>query len=243
MRNNMMSTLAEYRQVGIVNTLRRCQLFAGISSADLNNIATITVVKSLSRDDYLFRQTDVPHGFFVVQSGAINLHRVNSTGREQVIHVFRPGESLGESIVATETGYPADARAVEKSQVLQIQKVGFGALLKRHPDLALKILGAMAIQLRMVISQLDDLTLKNVDTRFASWLIGQCPNPTSKNPVTIQLSTTKRLLAAELGTVSETFSRTVAKFRQQRLISAVGRTFTIFNPSQLNAVLHAELTD
>jgi hypothetical protein len=44
---------------------------------------------------------------------------------------------------------------------------------------------------------------------------------------------TKRVLAAELGTVSETFSRTVAKFRKQRLISVEGNTFTLLCPIRL----------
>jgi CRP-like cAMP-binding protein len=31
---------------------------------------------------------------------------------------------------------------------------------------------------------------------------------------------TKRVLAAELGTISETFSRTLAKFREQKLLTS-----------------------
>src|SRR5688572_28018060 len=80
------SLLAEYRQVGIANTLRRCELFAGMPPNELNTIAEITVVKSLDKGQYLFRQSDSAHGFFIVQNGAINVHRVNSSGREQVLH-------------------------------------------------------------------------------------------------------------------------------------------------------------
>lgn len=239
----MTSALAEYRQVAITNTLRGCRLFEGLPTTALTNIAGITVVKSLDKGDYLFRQTDPPHGFFIVQKGAINVHRVNAAGREQVIHVFRPGESLAESTVATESGYPADARAVENSQVLHIQKAGFVALLKRQPELAMKIINAMAIHLRVLISQFDDITLKDVETRLAKWFVQRCPDPGSTCPVNIRLNTTKRILAAELGTVSETLSRTFAKFRDQELIAVNGKTFTIFNPSRLNAALHAHASE
>jgi CRP/FNR family transcriptional regulator len=51
----------------------------------------------------------------------------------------------------------------------------------------------------------------------------------------------KRVLAAELGTVSETFSRTMAKFRTQKLLSVKGRTITVLSPSRLNALLRKNL--
>jgi CRP/FNR family transcriptional regulator, dissimilatory nitrate respiration regulator len=232
-----MNLFAEYRQVGIASTLRRCELFAGMPPNELNNIAEITVVKSLDKGQYLFRQSENAHGFFIVQNGAINVHRVNSSGREQVLHVFRAGESLAEDTVATESGYPADARAVEDSQVLHVQKAGFVALLKRHPELALKILKAMGHQLRVLITHFDDITLKHVEARLANWLLQRCPNPQANEPITIELTTTKRVLASELGTVSETLSRMLAKFRRRRLIQVSGKSITIFSPSRLGAVL------
>ena len=51
---------------------------------------------------------------------------------------------------------------------------------------------------------------------LTNWLVKRCPNPQGEAPVKIELTMTKRVLAAELGTVSETFSRTFAKFRQQK---------------------------
>src|SRR6185369_7534787 len=136
----MSNTLAEFKHAAIVGALRGCQLFPGLAPGDLNNIAAITVIKTLDSGDYLFRQGDTVHGFYIVQKGSINVHRVNGVGKEQVIHVFRAGESLAEAALVTDTGYPADARAVESSQVLQVQKSGFVALLRRQPELALKIL-------------------------------------------------------------------------------------------------------
>jgi CRP/FNR family transcriptional regulator len=52
---------------------------------------------------------------------------------------------------------------------------------------------------------------------------------------------TKRVLAAELGTVSETFSRTLAKFRDQKLITVKGKTVVISSPARLNALLRRNL--
>ena len=237
----MANTLAELKQAAIVNTLRGCQLFAGLGAEDLNAIAAITVVKPLDKGDYLFREGAPAQGFYLTQKGAINVHRVNAAGKEQVIHVFRAGESFAEVALATASGYPADARAQESSQVLLVEKAGFLALLRRQPGLALRMLGSMSVHLRTLIAQLEDLTLKDVETRLANWLIKRCPNPESSQPVVIELKTTKRVLAAELGTVSETFSRTLATFRQQKLVSVKGKTLTIRCPLKLKELLHRNL--
>lgn len=237
----MSGSLSELKQAAIVNSLRTCRLFAGLAPADLNAIAGITVVKSLEKGGYLFTEGETARGFYVVQKGAINVHRVNAAGKEQVIHVFRAGESFAEAALATETGYPADARAVETSQVLLIQKAGFLALLQRHPDLALRMLASMSLHLRVLVGQLEDLTLKDVETRLANWLVKRCPNPDSTMPATIELKTAKRVLAAELGTVSETFSRTLAKFRQQHLLEVRGKTLKVLAPAKLQELLRRNL--
>jgi CRP/FNR family transcriptional regulator len=237
----MSASVAEFKKIAVVNTLRSCQLFTGLPLPDLENIAEVTVVKSLEKDDYLFHEGDPARGFYIVQRGAVNVHRVSAVGKEQIIHIFRTGDSFAEVALASATGYPADARALEPTQVLLVQKDGILALLKRQPELALRMLGSMSSHLRVLVSQLEDLTLKDVETRLANWLMKRCPNPQSEQPVKIELTMTKRVLAAELGTVSETFSRTLAKFRQQKLLTVKGKTVTILLPAKLSALLRRNL--
>ena len=155
--------------------------------------------------------------------------------------MFRTGESFAEATLATEAGYPAEARALESSQVLLVQKQEFVGLLRRHPELVLRMLAAMSQHLRVLVSHLEDLTLKDVETRLANWLVKRCPDPASTAPVRIDLPMTKRVLAAELGTVSETFSRTLAKFREQGLLAVRGSHLTVVSPARLNELLRRNL--
>lgn len=237
----MPPSLSEFKQAVILNTLRSCQLFSGLPPADLEAIAELIVVKPLAKGDYLFHEGEPAHGCYVVQSGAVNVHRVTAAGKEQSIHVFRPGESFAEATLATDRGYPADARAIEPSQVLLVQKAGFLALLRRSPELALRMLGSMSSHLRVLIGQIEDMTLRDVETRLANWLVKRCPNPAATEPCPIDLRITKREIAAELGTVSETLSRTLAKFRERRLITVKGRVITVLSPVALRALVRRNL--
>ncbi len=237
----MATPLAELKRSVILNTLRGCRLFAGLPPGDLEKVAEATSVKSLAKGGYLFREGEAARGFYIVQRGAVNVHRVTAAGKEQVIHIFRAGDSFAEAALASPSGYPADARALEATQVLLVQKDGIHALLRRQPELALRMLGSMSAHLRTLVGQLEDLTLKDVETRLANWLVKRCPDPQSEAPVNIQLTVTKRVLAAELGTVGETFSRTLATFRGQKLIAVKGKAVTVLSPAKLSALLRRNL--
>lgn len=237
----MPTLIEDLRLSALSSSLRSMRLFAGLPPADLDAIARSVTVKNVPKGDYLFHEGDPSHGFYLVQKGAINVHRVSPTGKEQVIHVFRSGESFAEATLATESGYPAEARAEETTHVLLVQKAGFLALLTRQPELALRMLAAMSSHLRVLVGQLDDLTMKDVETRLANWLLKRCPDPRSEAPATIELKMTKRTLAAELGTVSETLSRTLAKLRTQQLIEVKSRQITVRSPVRLAALLERYL--
>jgi len=223
--------------------LRGCQLFSGLPPESLESIAKLCVPRRLAKGDFLFHEGGPAEGFYVVQSGAVSVYRVSAAGKEQVIAVFRAGQSFAEAALASAGGYPADARAVEESAVLLVPKTPFLDMLRRHPELALRMLGAMSLHLRELVGRLDDLTLKDVESRLAHWLLKQCPRPLTEASAAIRLGHTKRVLAGELGTVGETLSRTLAKWRSLDLVRVKGSVVTITNPLQLDALLRRNLGD
>jgi CRP/FNR family transcriptional regulator len=141
----------ELKKIGITAALRCCQLFAGLPSPDLESIAEVTVLKSLDKGEYLFREGTPAVGFYIVQHGSVNVHRVNAAGKEQIIQIFRAGDSFAEVALASDKGYPADARVLESTHVSLVQKDGILALLRRQPELALRMLGSMSSHLRVLV--------------------------------------------------------------------------------------------
>lgn len=218
--------LSSFKATAIAATLRSCQLFSGLPAGELETIAGFAVLRSVEKDSYLFREGDASEGFYVVQKGAINVHRVSAAGKEQTIYIFRTGESFAEASMAVERGYPANARAIESSSIVLIPKVPFLALLTRRPDLGLRMLGSMSQHLRVLVGLVEDLTLKDVETRVINWLIKRADR-SGAGAATIQLGMTKRVLAGELGTSSETLSRTFARLREEHLLEVKGNTLRV----------------
>ena len=112
-----------FKQAVTENTLRSCQLFVGVPAADIAAVASFALTKYLAKGDYLFREGEPAQGFYIVQRGGINVTG-SAPPEKQVIHVFRPVESFAEATLASEGGYPADARATEASAVVRF-RTGF----------------------------------------------------------------------------------------------------------------------
>lgn len=237
----MPQDLSSIRAVALGNTLRSCQLFSSVPEDELDQIVSFVVTKQFEKGEHLFYEGSSSEGFYVVQTGAISVYRVGASGKEQVIAVFRASQSFAEAALASAGGYPANARAIEPTRVLLIPKKDILGLLRKRPELALRMLGSMSQHLRVVVGLLDDLTLKNVETRLANWLLKRCPRPYHSQPVTLELDRTKRVLAAEIGTVSETLSRTFADFHAKKLITVSGKTITVHDPAALDLLLRRNL--
>ena len=170
------------------------------------------------------------------------MHRVNAAGKEQVIHLFQPIESFAEATLATEGGYPADARATEPTTVLLVPKERFSRSL------------AKATRSRTAHARLDEsasprdrgIAGRSHSERHGN-AIGQLVaetmprRPITAAPVEIKLNRTKRVLAAEMGTTSETLSRTLAKFRDQKFLRVKGNTVVVTRPRELQKLLQRNL--
>lgn len=239
----MPNSTSNLKSAAITATLGRCPIFRGLPSDVLRTISSFTAIKSLDRGDYLFHENDPATGFFIVQTGTINVHRVNALGKEQVIHLFRAGESFAEGTLATDRGYPADAIAAEPSQLLHVAKTDFVAMVHRAPDLAIRMLATMSKHLRDLVGQIDDLQLKNVETRLANWILKHCPDPSADRPHTFTLAVSKSVIAAEIGTVGATLSRTIAKLRDKNLVTVEAKDVTVHCPAVLAAYLRSQLGD
>lgn len=229
----MMNESGQSKRTALAASLRRCYLFSELPAHDLECIVSFAVQKRLGKGEFLFRQGAPCLGFYVVEQGAISVHRVNASGKMQVIHVFRASESFAEAVLVENIGYPANACALEPTSLILVPKDPFLELLRKRSELALRILGSMSRHLHNLVGLIDDLTLKDVRTRLVCWLLKRCGNPPANRAVIIRLEHTKGILASEFGTTNETLSRTFAELRDLKLITVSGRTITIPDPTKL----------
>ncbi len=231
----MPSSVSDVRQVAISATLRQCQMFASLAPADLAAVAEACTVRSLPKGGLLFREGEKSEGFYVMQSGSVSIFRLTPDGREQIICVFHAPESFAEAAMATVETYPANAMALEPSQVIVVNKSRFRDLIRRQPELSLHMLGSMSVHLKHLVQSLQDIKSRQIEYRLAEWLLRQTPASAPGVTAICELPVTKKVLAGQLGVTSETLSRAFARFRKEKLILVEGARVHLLNPAGLRA--------
>ena len=214
-------------------------MFSDISGEALEALVEGCRLLKYSGGHYLFHEGDEARGFYVVHSGAVNVHRVTEDGREQVIRVFYPGESLGEVVIVGNHTYPASAKTTEASQVILVPTAFFRRRIEADPDLALRILASMSLHLRYLVETVEGLKLKQAESRVVQWLLAQLEDSgklgLERPEFTLPLA--KHLLASQLGITSETLSRVFSRLRRDGLAVVEGRRLKAIDVAGLRRFL------
>jgi CRP-like cAMP-binding protein len=200
-------------------------LFSGLSDDELEKVAAIAVVKSFGRGESIFFEGDDGNGFYMVAEGRVKIFKMSQDGKEQILHIFGPGEPFGEVPVFHGRPFPANAMAMVKSKLLFFPRREFVGLVTGNPSLALSMLAMLSSRLRRFTNQIESLSLKEVPGRLAAYLVYLAEEQDSSTQVTLDIP--KGQLASLLGTIPETLSRIFAKMTEEGLIRVEGRTIFI----------------
>ncbi len=212
----------------ILEGLRGIPLFSELTSEDLDVISRSTSDVVAAKGTILFRTDDEYYGLYVVLTGSVKVYKLTADGKETILHLIHPFQTLGEIPMFAGGGYPAFAETLEDSSLLCIYKQGFLDLIRMHPELAMKMLGGLSKRLKSLGAQIEKLSALDVKTRLARYLIEEYQKQRHARLIpAVELRDSKTLIAARLGTVLETLSRTFRKLEHEGLIKLKGKTVFI----------------
>jgi CRP-like cAMP-binding protein len=210
-----------------IDIISETPLFSGLPANQLEELKQIALDRSYSKSESIFLEGDDGNGFYVVAEGRIKIYKVSSEGKEQILHIFGVGEPFGEVPVFTGKPFPANAESLVQSRLLFFPRKAFVDLISENPSLALNMLAVLSTRLRRFTVQIENLSLKEVPSRLAAYLIYLAEEQGCEDSVKLHIS--KGQLASLLGTIPETLSRIFAKMSAQNLIQVSGRDINLLD--------------
>lgn len=200
-------------------TWHQAPLFTSLTPAQREKLERIARRRHMEPDQILFEEAEPCTGFFVVESGAIQLTRFSDTpGAHPTLAVVLPVASFAEAALFGGEEFPATATALKPTSVVHFPKGPFLQVLREDPDLALAVIHAQAVWLRQLTRKVEQLTGSDSQGRLRTWLNEQLPlNQPFKLPMT------KKALAAQLGMTPETFSRALRSLLEEGALSEMDR--------------------
>lgn len=219
--------------------LRRAPLFTRLGDEALSAVAERTVMKTLPRGGMLFRMGEESRGFYLVVEGAIRIYRANREGREMVLHVQMPGQSVAEVPLFDGGPYPASARAEEKSRLLFLSRTDFEWLYQNNPEIADVVIRELGRRLRKMVRLVEKISLRDVPARVALTLLEYAEaGGALADDGEFELPRTQEELASELATTRESVARALARLRRDGAIEQQGARVRILDVAALEGAAY-----
>jgi len=222
----------------IYDFLTKIPLFQGLPEPQIDKLTRIVTEHSFTGGQVIFTEGDKADGFYIVVTGRVKIYKLSPEGKEQILHVFGPGEPFAEVAMFSGGTLPAHAEAIKESRVVFVPRTAFVALIQQDPSIAMNMFGTLSIRLKRFTSLIEDLSLKEVPQRLAAYLLYLANE--KKGQEHVELAISKGQLASLLGTIPETLSRILRKMSAQGCIATKGRTIELRDRQVLESLAAGE---
>lgn len=224
--------------MNIDHFIREIPLFAGLVDEQIHWLAAIMEKRKYSKGKVIFTEGEAATGLYVLHAGRVKIYKLSSEGKEQILHIFGPGEPFGEVAVFVGGQFPAYAEAVKDSEALFFPRKKIVELITKDPSLAMNMLAMLSKRLKYFTQLVENLSLKEVPQRLAAYLL-VLANMKDKYD-TVELDIAKGQLASLLGTIPETLSRILNKMSSQGYIKVEGRQIKLLDRQSLENISMGE---
>ena len=224
--------------------LKSAALLSDLSAEEIATLAARTVHKHLVAGEMLFSEGEPCHGLHIIARGRVRIFKSSPNGREQVLAVNQPGESVAELPVFDGGVYPASAMAVEEADIAFISQRDFRAYCMEHPEVALKLLAVVGGRLRRLVGIIEELSFTTIRQRLIAMLarLAREQGTRTGRGIEFLLPASHQELANQLGTVRELVSRNLMRLRAEGLIDVNSRQIVVTDMEGLTALLEASET-
>ena len=206
-------------------------LFNSFAEKELNLLESSTSLKRVQKGEQIFSEGLDASAFFIIISGKIKIYKLSPDGKEHTLHIHGPGDLVSEAAIFDSMVYPASCIALENSTLVRISREEFLNLIKKHPELSLKMMSGYSKRLRQFVAKIEELSLKDIKSRLVSYLLEN--SKVEKGITVCRLKYSKKELSSLLGTIPETLSRSFAFLKQKGLIVERDNVIIIPDPDKL----------
>ncbi|MDG1287699.1 MAG: Crp/Fnr family transcriptional regulator [Rickettsiales bacterium] len=214
--------------------LERSGLFKNIAPETVGLFVQQASIRSFSKGQMIFAQGGEASSFYLVMHGWVKLFRETLDGEEAVIDVLTTNHLFGETALFEEDTYNLHAEVVEEVDVICLPLSLLKNTITKDAQLAMNMLGAMSRFRKQQDMELEHRTVQNAPQRIGCFLLRLC-KPDAVTPIRLNLPYDKTLLASRLGMKPETFSRALARLRDETGIRIKGATVEIDTIKQLSS--------
>jgi CRP/FNR family cyclic AMP-dependent transcriptional regulator len=220
--------------------LARTEVFGDLSQRELDEVAQVAVPRSWERGEVIFREGDPGDTCYLIKSGAVVLTREHQDGRMIALAELRAGGMFGELAMFRGETRSASAEAIEETAAVALLAPDVQRLIKRNPEIANKLLAALAERVRVTTERLLQQSFQTVAGRVASALLAQTIARQAEGApdADVLIRATQAEIANLAGTSRESASRFLATLERAGVVKLGRGKVTVHEPGRLRNYIH-----
>jgi len=192
--------------------------------------------RAFNNKQIIYVEKDSPAYLYYINHGHVKTYKRSKDGRELSSTIYNAGEFFGYESLCNGTSYTDNAAAIADAELLLITKPDFMAYLQNHQEIASAFMGMLSSHVQHKDEQLLRLAYFSVRKRVAEALVEVAHKFGDGKSDECTLRISRDDLAALVGTASETVSRMLADFKDEKLIAKNGNAIHIVSIEKLRNI-------
>jgi CRP/FNR family transcriptional regulator len=209
--------------------LQSMRYFNSIDAAQLKSLQHLFREVRYDKGTHFLAEGDWTDSLYFIVSGLVKVYKTSPGGKEQVLHIAPPGDSLND--VSLYDGGPNAAGMVALTPVVlyTIEKKDIIRILKENSRLTMNVIRALAERIRRDSNLLEDLSSSQVLARLAKLFLGRYGG----EEVTVGLNLTQKDMASLVGSSREMVNRSLKAIEEMGGIRLSRRRIIILDKGVL----------
>lgn len=209
-------------------------VFSALGKAELSIIDEQKRCVEIKKGETLFEQGARPRGLYCVNKGKLKVVRTGSEGKEQIVHLAKPGDIMGYRAILGNDKYSCSGIAIENSLLCFIPLSTFTSLVENNAKLALQVMRLFSEELREAEKDIADIAQKPVRERLAqTLLLLKGTYGFERDNLTLNIKIRREDIAGIVGTTRETATRLLQDFKDEKMIDLKGKKIKILDTGKL----------
>lgn len=181
----------------------------------------------------LYSEGQRPRAVYYIIKGKVKIFKINQDGKELITDLFSQGDFLGYTSILEDINYRENAEILEDASLMLIPVPDFMELVTSDARVAQQFIRLIT---RNVLEKEDDLlnlaynSLRKKVAYGLVQLIGAFQEP-GEGPIVLTLS--RKDMAQAIGVATESFIRTIADFKEEKLVDIQDGKIIILNENKL----------
>ncbi len=196
-----------------------------LTDSELQNVIDNSNTVNFNKKEIIFRQNTRTSHIMFIRSGMVKIFKEGRNGKYIILRVSMPGDYIGLLSIYGGDTHQYSASAIQPSDISFVDINVFNRILFTNGEFASKIISSISNDGLFIFNRLMSQSHKQLPGRIADVIL-YFSEVIFKN-IQFEFPFTRRELAELAGTTKESFIRTLAEFKHDKIIDLDGSVVKI----------------